>query len=571
MLRDVGVGAGQEHAEVGVLAARGPHLLAVDDPLVAVLDGPGLQAGQVRARLGLAEELAPGLLPGDDVPHVEVDLLLGAVGGDGGGGQQQAQPGGRAERAEVGDLLLHEDDVGAGHALAVGVLGQPGGGPAGQAQALPPLAHGQVGVPVAVQPGPQLAQQLVGPRRLGRGVGHAPKLPGAPQNGKLPGNMGSVTRMQDDRLDAAFDAWVQAQTAALDVVRQATGVPESRRRPGRGLPLGDPPDPADPRLDRGEVRPAAPPALRPPGRVQEAPGRQPRRALHVLRPRRLAHRTGSSGYRGECAYLGMTFGTPFGQGPVGGRTGTQTQTHIDEFELGPERRGRHPDRAGVGHARPEAAQLGRPRAGDGAAGHPGDLLREAPGPLRPPARGAGARTGRGGAAPDPLDARSWRPSSSSPPCSSPSSAGRRMQMWRDAASNMNTFGGQAGSAHVAAQEDEVRSHSNAEMTYHGGRFRARAGPGAGGHGARARQAVPLLGADADLAVDGELRLPLRHDGAEQQDGHPLGGRVLAHGDRAVRSRESRTGSTPGDGWRATCSCAGSWPTARRTRRPRWST
>jgi hypothetical protein len=44
-------------------------------------------------------------------------------------------------------------------------------------------------------------------------------------------------------------------------------------------------------------------------------------------------------------------------------------------------------------------------------------------------------------------------------------------MWRDAQSNMNTFGGQAGSAHVAAQEDEVRSHSNAEMTYHGGRFK----------------------------------------------------------------------------------------------------
>ena len=50
VLGDVGVGAGQQHAEVGVLAARGPHLLAVDDPLVAVLDGPGLQAGQVRAR-----------------------------------------------------------------------------------------------------------------------------------------------------------------------------------------------------------------------------------------------------------------------------------------------------------------------------------------------------------------------------------------------------------------------------------------------------------------------------------------------------------------------------------------
>ena len=33
--------------------------------------------------------------------------------------------------------------------------------------------------------------------------------------------------MQDDRLDKAFEAWVQAQKAALDVVRTATGVPET--------------------------------------------------------------------------------------------------------------------------------------------------------------------------------------------------------------------------------------------------------------------------------------------------------------------------------------------------------
>ena len=33
--------------------------------------------------------------------------------------------------------------------------------------------------------------------------------------------------MRDERLDAAFEAWVAAQTAALDVVRQATEVPES--------------------------------------------------------------------------------------------------------------------------------------------------------------------------------------------------------------------------------------------------------------------------------------------------------------------------------------------------------
>ena len=44
-------------------------------------------------------------------------------------------------------------------------------------------------------------------------------------------------------------------------------------------------------------------------------------------------------------------------------------------------------------------------------------------------------------------------------------------------------------------------------------------------------------------------------------------RVVAHGHRAVGSGPgSRTGSTPGGGWRATCWCAGCWPTGRRTRR-----
>jgi hypothetical protein len=50
-----------------------------------------------------------------------------------------------------------------------------------------------------------------------------------------------------------------------------------------------------------------------------------------------------------------------------------------------------------------------------------------------------------------------------------------LQMWHDAAPNLNSFGGQAGSAHVEAQEDEVRTHTNAEMTYHGGRFRLEPG------------------------------------------------------------------------------------------------
>ena len=40
---------------------RGPHLLAVDDPLVAVADRARRQAGDVGARAGLAEHLAPDL------------------------------------------------------------------------------------------------------------------------------------------------------------------------------------------------------------------------------------------------------------------------------------------------------------------------------------------------------------------------------------------------------------------------------------------------------------------------------------------------------------------------------
>jgi hypothetical protein len=45
-----------------------------------------------------------------------------------------------------------------------------------------------------------------------------------------------------------------------------------------------------------------------------------------------------------------------------------------------------------------------------------------------------------------------------------------VQMWRDTERNINSFGGQSGAAHVQEQEDEVRSHSDADMTYHGGRW-----------------------------------------------------------------------------------------------------
>ncbi len=64
VLGHVGVGAGQQQAEIGVLGAAGPHLLAVDDPIaaaVAGLDRPGAGRRRVGAARRLAEQLAPDL------------------------------------------------------------------------------------------------------------------------------------------------------------------------------------------------------------------------------------------------------------------------------------------------------------------------------------------------------------------------------------------------------------------------------------------------------------------------------------------------------------------------------
>ena len=225
-----------------------------------------------------------------------------------------------------------------------------------------------------------------------------------------------------DQLAKAFDAWVNAQRAALDAVRQATGVPETDVDLAEGYRWVTRLSPAGPRLDRGEVRPAAPPALRPPGRVQASCWSTTPTCttsfcvLDDTRTYRLL------GYRGECAYLGMTFGTPFGQGPVGGRTGTQTQTHIDEFELGPN--------GEVDILIAPAAAMPDPRPRNSVVLEPGTAqlaIRETHFEKTPersvaPARGAGPRAGRGRAAPDPLHrgagaqarvrrhvpARSWR-------------------------------------------------------------------------------------------------------------------------------------------------------------------
>jgi hypothetical protein len=274
--------------------------------------------------------------------------------------------------------------------------------------------------------------------------------------------------MQDDRLNAAFDAWIQAQTAALDVVRQATGVPESEVDLAEGYRwvtrlsrlaldwIVEGSDPLHPQIFtlQDEYKKLL---------VDNPDTNYLFCVLDDTRSYRML------GLRGESAYVGMTFGTAFGQGQVGGRTGTQTQTNIDEFELGPNGEvdiliapaDKMPDPRPRNSVvlEPGTAQLAfRATHFDKRSEKLADLRMELvpePGEVVPPPL---------------LSVDELAPKLEFAAMFLTFVGNTALQMWRDAAANLNSFGGQAGSAHIAAQEDEVRTHTNAEMTYHGGRF-----------------------------------------------------------------------------------------------------
>ena len=78
VLRHVPVGAGEAQPPVGPPGTGGPHLGAVEDPLVPVPHGGGERAGDVGAAARLGEELHPQLLALEDGGDVALLLLLGA-------------------------------------------------------------------------------------------------------------------------------------------------------------------------------------------------------------------------------------------------------------------------------------------------------------------------------------------------------------------------------------------------------------------------------------------------------------------------------------------------------------
>ena len=122
VLRGVRVGAGQHEDVVGEAGLGGPDLLAVDDPLVAVQLGLGLEPGEVGAGIGLGEALAPGDLPAEDLGDELLLLLLGPPLQDRGADEGVAEEVGPHRGAGAVELLGQDDGVHRGQAPAA-VLG----------------------------------------------------------------------------------------------------------------------------------------------------------------------------------------------------------------------------------------------------------------------------------------------------------------------------------------------------------------------------------------------------------------------------------------------------------------
>ena len=78
VLGHIGIGARDQKAVVGIMRARGPDLLAVDDPVVALLFRARAQARDVGAAGRLGEQLAPDMFAGGELRQIVALVLLAA-------------------------------------------------------------------------------------------------------------------------------------------------------------------------------------------------------------------------------------------------------------------------------------------------------------------------------------------------------------------------------------------------------------------------------------------------------------------------------------------------------------
>ena len=100
-----GVRAREQHAPLGVMGERRPHLLAGHDVRVAVQHRARLQGRQVRARLRLAEPLAPHLVGAQDRRQEPRLLLVRPVRDDGRPAHREPEHVGHLRRPRSRELL----------------------------------------------------------------------------------------------------------------------------------------------------------------------------------------------------------------------------------------------------------------------------------------------------------------------------------------------------------------------------------------------------------------------------------------------------------------------------------
>ena len=108
MLLRRAVGAHQAEDPVGVIRIGRPDLLAVDDEVVAVAFGAGLQRGQIRSGVRLGIALAPADEPGRDLRQMLFLLRIGAVFQKRRPEHGNAERGQRLPRADRRHFLAHD-------------------------------------------------------------------------------------------------------------------------------------------------------------------------------------------------------------------------------------------------------------------------------------------------------------------------------------------------------------------------------------------------------------------------------------------------------------------------------